>query len=78
MPDTDPVSADSIAEAANGPASASVDGQTAAAHPIPDQLKALDKKAVEDALAGTNQNGGPVSGWSKMRTARARNCGGPQ
>lgn len=78
MPDIDPVSADTIAEAANAPASASVDGRSAQAHPIPDQLKALQNTAVADALAGTNQNGGPVSGWSKTRIARAKNCGGPQ
>jgi len=75
----DPVDADAIAEAANSPASASVDGQSASAHSISEQIKALDKKAAADALDGTNSTGGgPVSGWSKLRTARAKNCGGPQ
>lgn len=75
----DPVDADSIAEAAASPQSASVDGQQAAAHPIPDQIEAAKFAAVDTALTGTNSTGGgPVSGWSKMRTARAKNCGGPQ
>jgi hypothetical protein len=76
MPDA--VDADSIAEAAASPASASVDGQSASAVSISEQIKAQQNKEVADALTGTNQNGGPVSGWSKMRMARARNCGGPQ
>lgn len=74
----DPVDADTIAEAAAGPASASVDGQSASAHSIADQIKAQQNKASADALSGANQNGGPVSGWSKLRMARAKNCGGPQ
>lgn len=74
----DPVDADSIAVAAASPASASVDGQSAAAVPIPDQIAADKYRKAADALEGTNVNGGPVSGWSKMRTARAQNCGGPQ
>lgn len=74
----DPVTPDSIAEAAAAPASGSVDGQQAAAHSISDQLEALQNKKVADALVGTNTNGGPVTGWGKMRAARAKNCGGPQ
>ena len=74
----EPVDADTIAEAANSPASASVDGQSASAHSISDQIKAQQNKAAADALEGTNANGGPVSGWSKLRTARHRNCGAPQ
>jgi hypothetical protein len=74
----DPVTADSIAEAAASPQSASVDGRSATAVPIDQQLKALDRLEAAEALEGTNASGGPVSGWSKMRTAKYRNCGGPQ
>ena len=76
MPDA--VDADSIAESATFPASASVDGQSATAHSIDQQIAAEKNKAISDALAGTNASGGAKSGWSKLRTARARNCGGPQ
>lgn len=74
----DPVSADSIAEAANSPASASVDGQSASAVSISEQIKALQLGATTDALAGTNDNGGPKSGWGRLRLARAKPGGGPQ
>ncbi len=72
------VTADTIAEAANSPASAAVDGQSASAHSISEQLKALQNNSAADALAGTNDSGGPVSGWSKLRTARAKNAGAVQ
>lgn len=74
----DPVTIDTIKEAANSPASATQDGMSAAAVPISEQIKALDKSAVDTALSGTSSNGGPVSMWSKLRMARAINCGGPQ
>jgi hypothetical protein len=73
MPD---LTADDIAEAASQPASASSDGQSAAAHPIPDQIEAAKFQATGTGLDGTNDNGGPRSGWNRLRTARARN-GGP-
>lgn len=72
MPDLTP---ESIAEAATQPASASVDGQSAAAVPIPDQIAAAKYKAAADALNALNDNGGPRSGWSRLRTARARSNG---
>lgn len=71
----DPVTTDSIAEAANSPASASVDGMSAQAVSIGDQIKAHQYAAANEALAGTNANGGPKSGWSKLRPARAKNGG---
>lgn len=74
----DPVTAASIAADANTVASASVDGQSASAVPIPDKKLALEIQKAETALAGTNASGGVVSGWSKMRMAKYRNCGGPQ
>lgn len=67
MPDLTP---DDIATAAAQPASAGVDGQTAAAHPIPDQIAAAKFQTTSAALDGTNANGGPVSGWNKLRTAK--------
>lgn len=73
----DPVSADSIAEAAASPQSATVDGLQAAAHPIPDQIAAAKFPASNDALDGTNANGGPKSGWGRLRTARAVPPGAP-
>lgn len=72
MPDLTP---ESIAEAATKPASASQDGRSAAAVSIPDQITAAKFAAAESALEGTNDNGGPVSGWSKLRTARASSNG---
>jgi len=72
VPDLTP---ESIAEAATNPASASVDGRSAAAVSIPDQIKA-DQYAKAAGMADeTNANGGPRSGWSKLRTARANNNG---
>lgn len=73
MPDE--LSPESIAEAATQPASGSIDGRSAAAVPIPDQIKADQYAKSATALDGTNDNGGPVSGWAKLRTARARTNG---
>lgn len=66
----DPVDADSIAEAAASPAEASVDGQSARAHPIKDQIAAAEYKAQQDALADANDDGGKKSGWRGLRPAR--------
>lgn len=74
MPAED-LTADSIAEAATQPASASVDGQSAAAVSISDQIAALKFKESVAAAAGTNDNGGPKSGWGMLRPARAKNQG---
>ena len=65
----DPVTPESIAEAASQPASATVDGQTAAAHPIPDQIAADQYAKAQAAAAGTNNRGGPPSAWGMTRTA---------
>ena len=66
------VTAESIAEAATQPASASADGQSAAAVSISDQIAAHKYAAAQASLDGTNDNGGPKTGWSKLRTARAK------
>ena len=66
---------ESIAEAATQPASASVDGRSAAAVSIPDQIAAAKFEGAETSLTGVNENGGPKSSWGRTRTARARNNG---
>jgi hypothetical protein len=67
---------ESIAEAATEPASVNVDGQSATAHPIPDQIAADKYQKATDALTGTNANGGAKSGWGATRPAVARFKGG--
>lgn len=74
----DPIDADALAEAANSPAAASVDGRSASAHPLGEVAKILDRQEARDALEGSNANGGPVSGGSKLRMAKYRPQGGPQ
>lgn len=68
----DPVDADSIKVAAASPASASVDGRAATAVSISEQIKAAQFGATDDALTGTNANGGARSGWNALRPAIAR------
>lgn len=63
----DPVDADTIAEAAASPAEAAVDGQSAKAVPIADQIAAANFKAQTDANTGTNSAGGKKSGWRGLR-----------
>jgi hypothetical protein len=74
--ESEELTVDSIAQAATDPASGSVDGRAAEAHPLPDQLEVLRAKAAQDALAGTNSNGGAKSGWGATRPAVARFKGG--
>jgi hypothetical protein len=76
IPVADPVDADSIAQAANEVASATVDGQSATAVPIDQQIAAAKFKAAQDALAGANAGGGAKSGWGALRPAVARFKGG--
>lgn len=58
-----PLDADTILENAAEPQSASVDGRAAAQVPIPDQIAAVKFQAQQDALDGTNVNGGRRSAW---------------
>ncbi|VTR92808.1 unnamed protein product [Gemmata massiliana] len=67
----DPVTPDTIAEAANAPASASADGRSAASHSISDMLAALAAKGAADAAEGTNPLGGSKSAWNMTRPAKA-------
>jgi len=68
----DPVDADIIAENANSPADASVDGMSASQVPIPDQIDAAKFTGTASALDATAENGGPRSGWNCTRPARHR------
>ena len=66
MPDTPAatdLNADSIAVAAQQPQKASVDGVSADAHSIPDQIAADRYRRTKAALAGK-------SGWGAVRIAR--------
>ncbi len=66
----DPVTPQSIAEAATEPASASADGRSATAVSITDMLAALAAKQAADAAEGTNPLGGAKSGWNMLRPAK--------
>lgn len=69
MPDLSP---ESIADAATQPASASQDGRSAAAVSIPDQIAADKYLKQAAAVEGTNESGGPRSGWGSLRGAVGR------
>lgn len=62
---------DTIESAAADPASAASDGQSATARPLADLIAADKYLKGQQALEGTNANGGPRSGWVSLRTARA-------
>ena len=66
MPDL----SDTIEEAAQDPQSASKDGITATSHPLPDLIAADKYLAGKTAVEGTNDNGGPKSGFGALRPAR--------
>ena len=67
----DPVTPESIAEAANSPQSASVDGRSATAVSISEQIKAAEYLKSAEAAEETNTSGGPRSGWRGVRMGRA-------
>lgn len=67
---------DRLSEMADEPSAAASDGQSANNQPIPDVIALHQHAAASDALSGTNQNGGPASGWGCLRIARAK-PGGP-
>jgi len=62
---------DALEEAAVNPASAAVDGQSVSARSADDQIKLLDRAAVQRAAA---TNGG--NGWNMIGRARAVPPGG--
>ena len=61
-----------IETAAAEPAAASGDAGSMQAVSLPDLIAADKYLRGEDALAGTNQNGGLKSGWGCVRIARAK------
>jgi len=71
MAEASDLSIESIAIAATEPSSASVDGQSASAVSIADQLAALNAKKAAAAIAGANSNGGRKTGWRGLRIAKA-------
>lgn len=69
----DPLITDAaLAAAATSPAAASSDGASATARSIDDLIKADQYAAGRAALAASNDNGGPRSGWGSVRMARAQ------
>jgi len=62
---------DTIEDAAQDPAAASEDGRSATSRPLADLIAADKYLKSAGALDGTNQNGGPRSGWGCLRMARA-------
>lgn len=59
-----------LKENAAAPAEVTGDGGTVKEHPLPDQIKVLDRQAGIDAVTGTNNQGGPKSPWGSLRPAR--------
>jgi hypothetical protein len=57
--------------ATDGVQSASADGRSVAAVPIPDLIAAKQFTAGEAAVADTNENGGPRSLWNRLRPGKA-------
>jgi hypothetical protein len=80
VPDATPTAqeiADAAATAAaEGVASASGDGESATAMDPEKQLDIADRLAAREIAAGTNRNGGAVSGWAMLRPARVIPPGG--
>lgn len=60
-----------IEQAIEEPLSAASDGQSATARSADDLIKLINHAAGQTGLDGTNANGGPKSGWGRLRTARA-------
>lgn len=67
---------DTIEDAAQTPESASQDGLSATARPLPDLIETDKYLKGQAALTGNNSNGGPRSGWGGLRPARAVLPGG--
>ena len=57
--------------AEDGVQSATVDGQAVTAMDPIKQLDVADRLANADALDGTNDNGGAISGFQRLRPGRA-------
>jgi hypothetical protein len=60
-----------ITDAAQEPLTVTVGPRTATAHSIPEMIAADQYAKAQDAIAGTNDQGGSISGWgSALRPAR--------
>lgn len=59
-----------ITQVAGEPQSATSDGQSATAQPLPDLIEADRYLKGTSAVTGTNPQGGPRSGWGSLRMAR--------
>lgn len=57
--------------ASDGVQSASADGRSVTAVPLPDLIQADKYLAGKTAAEGTNDNGGPRSLWTRLRPAKA-------
>lgn len=62
---------DQITEDAALPSVHATDGQQTTARSLGELIEADKYLKGQSALEGTNANGGPVSGWGGLRTARA-------
>lgn len=60
-----------IEDAISEPASAAVDGRSASAPSISEQIKGVQFVEGRTALDGTNPAGGKKSGWNCLRQAKA-------
>lgn len=60
-----------IARTAADPQSVTVDGETVAAQPLPDLIKADQYLAAKKSLAGSAARGGSRSLWNALRPAQA-------
>ena len=69
------ITSEDISTAALDPVSATADGVSATARPIPEMITARNDARAEEALSGQNAQGGPRSGWSCLRSARVRPTG---
>lgn len=67
----DPTSAaDRLESIADEPAAVTSDGQSATNQPIPDLIELHRYASGREALSGSNDNGGPKSGWRCVRMAK--------
>lgn len=68
---TDAERTDRIDDAIAEPAAAAVDGMSATAPPIDQQIKGVTFVEGREALSGTNSRGGKKSGWNCLRPAKS-------
>lgn len=71
VPTADELYDAAAALAAEGVASATVDGRSATSMDPLKQIEVADAIQSRDLIAGTNANGGPKTGWAFLRPAKA-------